>query len=105
MAWHTSRRRESLPRDWAKRRAACIRNAGGICEHRSRDGIRCTRVATDADHRTHRDNHDDLQALCSLHHKRKTQREAKAAQHAKYTAARRRPPEQHPGIRGTARLC
>lgn len=99
MAWHTSRRKESLPRDWVKRRAQCIKNADGICEHRTRNGIRCKREATDADHRTDRNNHDDLQALCSTHHKQKTQREAKAAQYAKYTGARRRTPEQHPGIR------
>lgn len=99
MAWHTSRRRESLPPDWAKRRRECIRRAGGICEHRTRNGIRCKREATDADHRTHRDNHDDLQALCSEHHKQKTQREARAAQNAKYMHARKRTPEQHPGIR------
>lgn len=99
MAWHTSNRRATLPKDWAKRRKACIDRAGGRCEHRTPNGKRCTEPATEADHRSDRLNHDDIQALCTTHHKQKTQREARAAQHAKYTAAKKRTPEPHPGIR------
>jgi hypothetical protein len=99
MPWSTSNRRASLPPDWAQRRKLCITRAGGQCEHRDSRGKRCPQPATDADHRTDRMNHDDLQALCSDHHKQKTQREARAAQHAKYTAAKKRAPEPHPGIR------
>ena len=99
--WHTSRRRDSLPPDWKQRRAKARTRAGGICEHRDKHGTRCTRQGRDCDHIRDRNNHDlsNLQWLCTDHHKQKTQREARAAQHAKYTAAKKRTPEAHPGIR------
>ena len=50
--------------------------AGGRCEHVSPSGFRCKRKGTDADHASHRDDHDDLQWLCPDHHKRKTARES-----------------------------
>ena len=98
MAWDTSRRREGLPGDWPRRRARAIKRAGGRCEYVSeRTLLRCKREATDADHRTDRDNHDDLQALCGIHHQRKTQQEAATAYRERYMKGRKRAPEKHPG--------
>lgn len=98
MAWEGSNRRAELPADWPARREACKQRAGGRCEWVRSSGRRCTSPGTDADHRTSRDNHDDLQWLCRFHHNMKTQAEAQAAKAAK-RAKLRDEPEPHPGRR------
>lgn len=111
MPWNTSRRKAELPPDWEQRRRLCLANANGRCQARVDDGQgwewptpewigpddRCIQTATDADHRSNRNNHDDLQALCPYHHGVKTQRESAAGR----AAARRKlrlPIEKPPGL-------
>ncbi len=96
MAWATSNRRAELPADWPKRRQACLDTAGGRCEQILPSGARCPRPATDADHKSDPNNHDDLQALCRKHHNDKTSKEAHAARAKK--GSKNRPAERrHPG--------
>lgn len=102
--WESSGRRTELPSDWPERVDRTRERAGGRCEAASQitdwgktyaHGTRCERAGTDCDHKSDRDNHDDLQWLCSLHHRRKTQKES-----AEGKAARKLPPrreEPHPG--------
>lgn len=73
--------------------------AKGRCEYVDRDGKRCTRDGTDLHHKGNKHDHRDLMLMwiCEPHHKGETQKQAKAAQHAKYVAARRHPVERHPG--------
>lgn len=59
------------------------------------EGTRCWRKGSECDHRTDRWNHDDLQWLCSLHHRVKTQEESAAAR--RRLGPVKRPPEPHPG--------
>lgn len=98
MAWSTSTRRASLPKDWHKRRARAKRNAGGICQQVT-DGIRCATVGTDCDHivRGAGDDASNLQWLCKPHHDAKTHAEALVARAAQ--PQRLRPPQPHPGLR------
>jgi hypothetical protein len=96
VAWQGSNRRAELPPDWEKRRKACLDAAGGRCQQILPSGARCPRPATDADHKSDRENHDDLQALCRKHHNDKTSLEARAGRAKKGTA--KRPTEtRHPG--------
>ena len=99
MAWEGSNRRAQLPPDWARRRQACLDAAGGRCEQLLPSGRRCPRPATDADHKNDPNDHDDLQALCSTHHKRKTSQEAREGKARKGSWTRE--PEAHPGRRRT----
>jgi 5-methylcytosine-specific restriction enzyme A len=82
--WASSPRRSQLPPDWRKIRGGVLDRAGYRCVALLRDGTRCTAKATEVDHRTPRgpDTPDNLQALCTWHHKRKTQRESAAARGA-----------------------
>ena len=100
MGWETSQRRDDLPPNWATLRKQTFTRCNGICEHINEHGQRCTARATDCDHITRGNNHslNNLQGLCSEHHKAKTQREAKQAQRARYIEARKRPQEDHPGL-------
>jgi hypothetical protein len=77
--WSSSDRKASLPPDWEQRRRACLSAANSRCQARIDDGQgwewptpmwigpddRCIQTATDVDHRSSRENHNDLQALCS----------------------------------------
>jgi 5-methylcytosine-specific restriction protein A len=96
MAWDSSDRRSRLPGDWARRRLRVLRRDHYQCQARDAAGLRCLEPAREVDHIIAGDNHDlsNLQAICSVCHKRKTQREAQAARSAK---GRRRPPSRHPG--------
>lgn len=98
--WAGSERKSRLPSDWAQRRAAVFKRAGGQCEAPSRDGKRCWRRATDCDHVVAGDNHElsNLRALCKKHHAAKSSAEGVAARTAKPTS-KRPPAEQHPGLR------
>jgi 5-methylcytosine-specific restriction protein A len=101
MAWETSTRRTRLPADWKARRAAARRRAGGRCEGTLTDGTRCPNQGTDADHLIPGDDHSpaNLRWLCRPCHIAKTTAEAAARNRAR-AAARRRPPERHPGLLG-----
>lgn len=110
MAWGKGRGGE-LPADWSERRLRCLQKANGRCEATVFDSYpwewptpawigpdeRCIRTATDVDHRSDRDNHDDLQALCSDHHKQKTNRESAAGRAAMWKKLRHEP-ERPPGL-------
>jgi hypothetical protein len=96
-----------LPPDWEKRRQERKAIAGGRCEAMSRItaggrtydfGIRCDREGAEADHHRSRDDHrvESLRWLCPLHHKRKTQREARQA---RWKPLPPRRVERHPGLR------
>ncbi len=95
--WQGSDRRQRLPPDWAKRRAAVLRRDGNRCTWTLRSGRRCTHPATDVDHIVAGDDHslENLRSLCEQHHDRKTAGEGNAARHR---ASRKRDPEPHPGL-------
>lgn len=99
MAWATSDRAARLPGDWAERRDWVRARAGGRCEAALRDGSRCGAVGTDCDHVRRGDDHrvENLQWLCSWHHKRKTRREA-LAELAELRVARQPRRRPHPGL-------
>ncbi|WP_152030908.1 hypothetical protein [Agromyces aureus] len=100
MAWHSSNRRATLPKDWTTVRKRIRARADGMCEHRT-NGRRCTNPGTECHHIGSATDHRDemLEWICSDCHKVETQKQARAQQHAKYTAAKKRPTEAHPGIR------
>lgn len=100
MGWEASDRRDHLPTDWRERRAQVLARAGGRCEAVLHDtGTRCPSPATDCDHVQRGDNHalENLQALCSWHHKRKTRLEAIQAMD-ELNAARAPRQRPHPGL-------
>jgi hypothetical protein len=94
--WSSSNRRNELPADWSRIRAAVARRAHGQCEWVGEPfaddqpsanhpepppNHRCTNAGTDCDHRDNRNDHNinALQWLCHEHHAHKTQAEAQAA--------------------------
>ena len=97
MGWRTT----PLPSDWDAIRTAVLRRDGGRCTSKMKDGTRCRDRATDVDHiiPAHRggtDNAANLTAICDWHHRRKTSREANAANWTNVPRARE--PERHPGL-------
>lgn len=99
MAWETSRRRERLPRDWAKRVAAVRSRSQGKCEA-LRHHPACDGQGRDVDHITAGDTHElsNLQYLSGPCHDAKTRAE-NAARNKLNAGLKRRPPEPHPGAR------
>lgn len=97
MAWTSSDRARRLPRGWASIRARILRRDRNRCRWPLTYGGECGAPAGEVDHRDDPDDHGDanLWALCSAHHRAKTQAESRAARSP--SAARRRPPEPHPG--------
>lgn len=104
MAWSTSQRKTELPANWQSLRAQAKARAGGVCERRDTTGTRCTAQGRELHHTGDKHDHrlENLQWICPPHHQEETNRQAKAAQHTKYVAAKKRTPEPHPGIRGKA---
>lgn len=98
MAWNTSQRRTQLPPNWEDLRRQAKTRAHGICEHHT-NGQRCTNPGTELHHTGDNTDHrlETLEWICRDCHKAETQQQARAAQTAKYTTARKRPPETHPG--------
>lgn len=95
MPWDSSTRRARLPSDWATRRLRVLRRDGYACQHRDDPHApKCLAPASEVDHIERGDDHAEanLRAICTRHHKAKTQAEAIAAR------LRRRPPERHPGL-------
>lgn len=95
MAWSTSNRRQALPPDWARiRRRVLLRDKWcQVCgKNRS----------TQVDHDRRGNNHEEsnLRGICEPCHKVKSANEGAAASAAvrkRIHAARKRPPEKHPG--------
>lgn len=93
--WHTSTRASRLPKDWAKRRKAVLER-DVVCQ------ICFVRAATVADHiEPMTDNHEleALQGACEPCHRQKTAKEAAAFRAAAPRPTRKRPAEDHPGLR------
>jgi 5-methylcytosine-specific restriction enzyme A len=91
-------RRLRLPRDWHARRARVLRRDGRICHVCKLPG------ADQVDHVKPGDAHDEAN-LAAIHkhpcHARKSAREggtASAGARSARAAARKRPPEAHPGL-------
>lgn len=95
MPWSSSDRRARLPQDWDSRRASVLRRDGYRCQIA---GAGCSGIATEVDHIRRGDDHrfDNLRAVCSSCHKKKTLGEAQVASRKK-REARFRPRERHPG--------
>lgn len=99
MVWSTSDRKERLPDDWAKIRAAVKARAKGRCQANPH-APGCGGWGRDADHIKPGDDHSmsNLQWLSGPCHRAKTNRES-ADRNRERKAARYRPTEQHPGRR------
>lgn len=97
--WKNSNRRQELPHNWHKIRAAVLLRCGGRCEWTSEDGTRCSRKATDADHAVNRMDHriESLQGLCPVHHGRKTGEESREGKRAKRRKGERKRRDDRPG--------
>ncbi|WP_407563324.1 HNH endonuclease signature motif containing protein [Streptomyces sp. 184] len=94
-AWSGSDRRARLPSNWRKIRARILER-DPICK------ICDVRPSTHCDHIAAKtDDHRDvaLQGVCGECHGRKSSAEGLAARRADPRPGRRRPPEQHPGLR------
>jgi 5-methylcytosine-specific restriction protein A len=94
--WEGSTRRRRLPNDWQRRRQDVLRRDNHSCRWTD-DGQRCGAPATEVDHirRDEGDGQDNLRALCTWHHRRKSSAEGNASR-TRLTS--RRPPEAHPGM-------
>lgn len=96
------RRSAPLPKGWARIRARILKRDGHRCQWRLDTGGICGEPANEVDHKIGAargvDDHspDNLQALCSWHHAKKTGREAAAIAHD--LPPRARPQENHPGL-------
>ena len=99
MAWDTSRRRDQLPPNWHDLRRQAKTRAQGICEHHT-NGQRCTNTGTELHHTQDNTDHrlEVLEWICRDCHRAETQRQAREAQTARYTTAKKRHPEPHPGL-------
>ena len=104
MAWNTSHRKTELPHNWADLRKQARARADDICEWRDSNGTRCTSPGRELHHTGNKHDHalSSLMWICTAHHKAETDKQAKAAQHAKYVTAKKRPREAHPGVLGKA---
>ena len=86
MAWEGSNRSSRLPSNWKMLRLFVLKRDNFKCQWYDPSlRRRCLKVATEVDHIRAGDNHDpdNLQALCTAHHKRKSGREGNEAMNAK----------------------
>lgn len=96
--WENSGRRDELPPNWPELRKAVIAR-DRTCRWRVGPGQLCCKPGNQVDHIIRGNDHrpENLQLLCTRHHRIKSSREGAAA-----AAARRRalnPPEVHPALR------
>lgn len=91
--WAGSDRVRRLPSGWKKIRARVLAR-DPIC-------VLCgVRPSSHCDHiEAKTDDHTRLQGVCAECHGRKSSTEGNAAQRANPRPGRRRPPEDHPGLR------
>jgi len=105
MPWESSNRRKDPP-GWSSIRKRVIEKALGQCEQNlspldlPQSSIRCGYPGTDVDHIINvaqggTDSLENLQLLCTWHHKQKTAQEAKAN---RIKRTERHPGERHPGL-------
>lgn len=99
MAWNGSTRRSRLPKNWPAIRRRIVRRDGGVCTARYSDGRRCELPGTDVDHVAPGDDHRDenLQLLCTWHHRQKSSSEGGTAA-ALTRPSVHRPPSTHPAL-------
>jgi 5-methylcytosine-specific restriction enzyme A len=93
--WQGSDRKARLPSNWRQIRARVLAR-DPICK------ICGVRTSTHCDHieaKTDAHAEDRLQGVCATCHAQKSSREGNAAQRAEPKPGRRRPTEQHPGLR------
>ncbi|RJQ79965.1 HNH endonuclease [Pseudonocardiaceae bacterium YIM PH 21723] len=97
MSWTTSQRSQQLPDDWPALRAGILRRDRWACRIA---GPLCRGRATEVDHIHPGDNHspENLRAVCTPCHARKSSREGALAR-ARLRALRTRPLQRHPGMR------
>ena len=96
MAWIPGRHDRHLPPNWSTVRQQVLRRDGFECSF-------CSNRATDVDHIGSRNNHrlDNLRALCSECHRKRTSKQGSQSWHAAMRASKaklRRPTEPHPGL-------
>lgn len=99
-SWQGSTRRATLGKEYFRNRALVMRRDGHQCQIRDPG---CIGTASECDHVGDRLNHDpeNMRAACRPCHQRRSsgQGGAAAGRAARArTAARKRPPEAHPGI-------
>ncbi|RKT82109.1 HNH endonuclease [Saccharopolyspora antimicrobica] len=100
-SWENSSRSKRLPPNWRALRAQVLRRDRNTCQI---NGPECSIQATEVDHIQAGDNHsaDNLRAVCSVCHARKSALEGSKASRiarARMSALRKRRPERHPGRR------
>lgn len=89
--WQGSDRRSRLPKNWQALRRRVARRDGEVCQvPLPYGGEVCGKPYDDIDHIVPGDDHspENLRAICSRHHNRKTQQEA-AAGRTRAEASRR----------------
>lgn len=102
--WENSSRRDRLPPNWAQIREDVLAGAGFRCQQRMPDGSLCSRIANEVDHKVRGDDHrpENLRAVCSWHHQKKSSSEGGRANWAirksHLNRHRDRRVERHPGI-------
>ncbi|WUG99227.1 HNH endonuclease [Streptomyces violaceus] len=100
--WANSRRRESLPKNWARLRRQVIRRDGGQCTALHSDGTRCAQPGTDVDYVVPHslggsDDMSNLALLCTFHHRAKSSSEGGRAAALKRVKTES-PRESHPAL-------
>lgn len=99
MAWSTSERRLSLPKNWPDLIRAVKKRSGGRCEFELPSGARCPRKnGGGVDHITPNNDHSmsNLRDSCPHHHGKKSSAEGLAARAAKAKPVVRFPAGEHP---------
>jgi 5-methylcytosine-specific restriction endonuclease McrA len=99
MGWETSNRNTRLPWNWKAVRVKVLTRDNKLCKLRYEG---CLIKATEVDHIVRGDNHsmENLRAVCSECHKKKTSVESRR-ERLKLRELKKRPAENHPGLRKT----
>ncbi|MEU2566615.1 HNH endonuclease signature motif containing protein [Streptomyces althioticus] len=93
--WKGSDRKARLPSGWEKIRARILARDPICVLCGVRSSTHCDHIVAKAD----RHGDSDLQGVCGPCHDQKSSAEGIAAQRATPRPGRKRPPEQHPGLR------
>ncbi|MGW7350962.1 HNH endonuclease [Streptomyces sp. NPDC054784] len=93
--WAGSRRVDRLPPGWKRIRARILARDVTCVLCGVRPSTHCDHIVAKAD----LNGDDDLQGVCGTCHDRKSSAEGHAARAANPPPGRKRPPEQHPGLR------
>ncbi|ROR95503.1 hypothetical protein EDD28_0056 [Salana multivorans] len=100
--WSTSDRRSRLPAGWDSLRRTILRRDNHRCVWLDQNGQPCGEPATEVDHIRPGDDHsaENLRALCSWHHAKKSALEGNRAKARlrREIGARFRRQEIHPGL-------